>query len=212
MGKRNRNKASSGIVKIRFTAFTQSAATANLKTVALAVGTLGAGAGFNAAGTSFSNRLSSISGAFSMFRFTKLKVTLHPTTSAYAICYIPSGGGITAPATIQASMDQTYSVYMSANGTVPRVLNVPKAALRGEFPWYRCDATVDASEYIQGYFSMVTTGATDAVTLTFQGEIEYKGGSNSNVASPLNDEELERKIVSRYLQRREVTSSSLVKM
>ena len=209
MGKKNRMKGSSGIVKVKFTALTALAAASNIKVISLATGFVGATTVSPGVGSSFSNRLSSMAAAFSMFRFTKVKLICSPFTSAYAVGYVPNGGGITSPASIQATMDQLYSLYMSGNMMVSKNLIVPKSALRGEFPWYRCDSTVDASESTQGYFFVFTTGATDAIPITVQGEIEYKGSTNSNIALTLIDEEFERKVIARYLQRKDIPSSSL---
>lgn len=135
-------------------------------------------------------RVSAIGETYQLYRVSKLKYRLHPTTNGavqdpvYA-AFVPAGVAVD-PTGVNDIVELPGSVRMAGNNTsgvcvqtIPsNWYEVPAVDLRGPLPWYKTvgSASVDSWEENQGlvYVRSSTAGGVQAC-LEVQGEVQFMG-------------------------------------
>lgn len=123
-------------------------------------------------------RLSTISAAFQLFRFTWLKILIQPQPVAVdvTIGFSPDIPNNTTLPTSHAQMfELPYVVRLTAGSTGYRWIEIPRQALlrRNATLWFETDAsTASEQEKIQGIFYGFTAG-TDGFIFELEYEVEF---------------------------------------
>lgn len=169
-------------IQVPFRFYDATANASSLRVYALTGGQIGVSTTVAGAQGGTSVARLNISTNYAFFRFVRLKVTMVPDgTNNTSLAYCPAGGGVTIPSSQVVNLGNPHAQFIGGSYTVPKVLNLGPEALRGQFQWYRCDGTVTAAEYNQGYLFLVG-GATATTVMIFEGVVEYKEPVNPNEA------------------------------
>lgn len=179
-GKRKNQKISdSSITVVPFRCMWIETISSTAKQLSLSQGRV-----LNSTSNNCSSRLANIAEQFTLFRFTKLDITLYPfsQTGTIAVAYVPSGTAITPPTTVQDVVEGSDSIFLPSVCTVPVSTKFNRSILRGAFDWYRVDSTIDASEFLQGAITCFGTGTSLALNAMVRGVCEFKGPVDPAVA------------------------------
>ncbi len=125
--------------------------------------------------------------AFEFYRFTRLEYCLLPrpngtTDNPITLAYYPDVN-VTAPASINAAMENMDAIIQMDTATVPtRWHKVPPARLKGQIPWYKCQPDASATDFeVQGIIQAFGTG-TETVYAVFRGVVEFRTPVDSATA------------------------------
>ncbi len=140
-------------------------------------------------------RLVSIGDTFSLYRFTRLRMTIHPTRAvssvptSFALAYQP-GTSDTAPATVQIMSECSAFLFCSPSQTVPQTAVISRSKLMGEnaHQWYKTkdSGNVQVWDEIQGQFFQICSGDLNGESVfKLEYECEFTGTANTAI-TPLN--------------------------
>ncbi len=144
-------------------------------------------------------RLSALSNYFQQYRFTWLKMKLHPdnnstTNRAISMGFTPDFAEATGvPGTHSQVMQCPYAVYFGNAAVNPVWMTIPRSGLLGrtEQKWYECDASADMPNYLQGSIFLFTDIATGVATIELEYEVEFTNPISSaitlSVSKPSSD-------------------------
>jgi len=130
----------------------------------------------------FGAKLSQISDAFALCRFTALSFevsangTIAPADSTVTVGYTPEVT-TSAPATASNHIDLPFSFHRNLRATDTIVRHVPSKLLRSTgVPWFRTrmSGSYDDNLESQGVISQRTPGATDSLVMVVHYTIEFK--------------------------------------
>ncbi len=122
-------------------------------------------------------RLVSISDSFGLYRFTKLRVQILPSsaTGSTTVCYYNQTVDV-PPASHGAASECDYSVVMNAQMSIPQGFTVSRRdLLKTGAKWFKTkvSASVETWEEIQGSITAWGDDSTGSLRLVYHYEVEF---------------------------------------
>jgi len=137
------------------------------------------------------SRLSTFSSLYQQFRFTKMKLVLHPgnianVNTSYVLCYFKDVDVNTAPANFANAYQAPVSRYHDADETVPCSMTLNRSMLlHNTRPWFNTIGTSTiTSDFTQGVFFLVLNSAPAtafSANIELVYSVQFRGATNPTV-------------------------------
>lgn len=141
--------------------------------------------------TSFGSRLTTIATTFQQYRFTSMKLVLHPgnianVNTSYVLGFFKNSVVITGPTNFNNTYQSQSSRYHDADETVPCQMVLNRSALLDNLrPWFSTLVGSDLIDSQQGVFYVCTGAPTPSNSFTAYVEcvftVQFRGATNTVV-------------------------------